>query len=148
MPAIPGTVLKIPVEDGKVIDGKDQTIFRSGIGKLMYHMQYLHPDIAQAVRDLVRHMTQWDETHMAAMLRCMQYLMCTKDAGLLLKSTKKWDGTGKFQFKIRERLDLDYAKDMQTRQSVSGHVVYVEEACVMHRSSKRCNTEDSCTVVV
>ncbi len=57
MPAIPGTVLKKPAEDGKVLDGKDQTILRSGIGKLMYHMQYLRPDIAQAFRDLARHMT-------------------------------------------------------------------------------------------
>jgi hypothetical protein len=88
-PATPGTVLKKLAEDGKVLGGKDQTILRSGIGKLMYHMHYLRPDIAQAVRDLVRHMTQGDETHMAAMLRCMQYLTCTKDAGLLLKPTRK-----------------------------------------------------------
>jgi hypothetical protein len=101
----------------------------------MYHMQYLHPDIAQAVRDLAKHMTQGNETHMAAMLRCMQYLMYTKNAGLLLKPTRKWDGTNKFQFKIRGRSDLDYAIDMQTRQSVSGYVVYYEETPVMHRSA-------------
>ncbi len=134
-PAIPGTVLKKPAEDGKFLCGKDQTMLRSGIGKIMYHMQYLHPDIAQAVRDLARHRTQGDETHMAAMLRCMQYLMCTKDAGLLLMPTRKWDGSNKFQFKIRGRLDLDYAKDMQTRQRVSGYFVYLEEAPMMHRSA-------------
>ncbi len=87
MPANPGTVWKITAEDGKILGSKDQTILRSGIGKLMYHMQYLRPDIAQAVRDLVRHMPRGDETHMAAMLRCMQYLTCTTDAGLLLKPT-------------------------------------------------------------
>jgi hypothetical protein len=37
-PAIPGTVLKKPAEDGNVLNSKDQTILRSGIGKLMYHM--------------------------------------------------------------------------------------------------------------
>jgi hypothetical protein len=89
MPAIPGTVLKKPAEDGKVLDGNNQTVLRSGIGKLIYHMQYLRLDIAQAVSNLVRHMTQGDETHMAVMLRCMQYLTCTKDAGLLLKPTRK-----------------------------------------------------------
>ncbi len=88
-PAVPGAVLKKPVEDGKVLSSKDQTIFRSGIGKLMYHIQYSHPDIAQAVRDLERHMTRGDESHMQAMLRCMQYLKCTKDSGLLLKPTRK-----------------------------------------------------------
>jgi hypothetical protein len=65
----------------------------------------------------------------------MQYLMCTKDAGLLLKPTRKWDGTNNFQFKIRGRMDSDYAKDTQMRQSVSGYVVYLKEAPVMHRSA-------------
>jgi hypothetical protein len=51
-PAVPGTVLTKPAEDGKVLSSKDQTILRSGIWKLMYHVQYSHPDIAQAVRDL------------------------------------------------------------------------------------------------
>jgi hypothetical protein len=129
-PAIPGTVLKKPAEDGKVLGGKDQTILSSSIRKLMYHMQYLRSEISQAVRDLARPMTQGDETHMAEMLKCMQYLTCTEDAGLLFKPTRKWDGTKKFQFKIRGRLDLDYAKEMQTRQSLS---VYV--APVMHRSA-------------
>ncbi len=104
-PAVPRTVLKKPADDGKVLSSQDQTILRSGIGKLMYHMQYSHPDIAQAVRDLARHMPRGDETHMQAMLRCMQYLMCTKDAGLLLKPTRKWDGTNQFQFKIKGRSD-------------------------------------------
>jgi hypothetical protein len=101
----------------------------------MYHMQYLCPDITQAVRDLERHMTPGDETRMAAMLRCMQYLACTKDAGLLLKPIRKWDVTKRFQFKMRGRLDLDYAKDTQTRQSVSGCIIHLEEAPVMHRSA-------------
>ncbi len=134
-PAVPGTVLKNPVEDGKVFHSKDQTILRSGIGKLMYHMQYSRPDIVQAVRDLVRHMTGGDDTHMQAMLRCVQYMKCTKDAGLLLKLTRKWNGTNQFQFKIKGRSDSDYAKDMQTRQSISGYMVFLEDAPVMHRSA-------------
>jgi hypothetical protein len=63
---------KKPAENRNVLNSKDQTILRSGIGKLMYHMQYSHLDIAQAVRDLARHMTRGDKTHMQAMLRCMQ----------------------------------------------------------------------------
>jgi hypothetical protein len=111
-------------------------ILRSGIGKLMYHMQYSCPDIAQAVRDLARHMTCGDDTHMQAMLRCMQYLKCTKDAGLLLKPTRKWDGTNQFQFKIKGgRSDSDYAKDTQTRRSISGYMVFIKDAPVMHRSA-------------
>ncbi len=32
-------------------------------------------------------------------------------------------------------MDSDYAKDTQTRQSVSGYVVYLEDAPTMHRSA-------------
>jgi hypothetical protein len=55
-PAQPGTVLIKPVENGEVLSREAQLILRSGIGKLMYHMQYSQPDIAQVVRDLARHM--------------------------------------------------------------------------------------------
>jgi hypothetical protein len=78
-------------------------------------------------------MTRGDETHMQAMLRYMQYLKCTKDAGLLLKPTRKWDGTNQFQFKIKGRSDSDYVKDMQTRQSILGYMVFLKDAPVMHR---------------
>ncbi len=108
-PAVPGTLLKKPAEDGNILNSEDQTILRSGIGKLMCHMQYSRPDIAQAVRDLARHMTRGDDTHMQAMLRCMQYLTCTMNAGLLLKQTRKWDGINDFQFKIRGMSGSDYA---------------------------------------
>jgi hypothetical protein len=62
-PAVPGTVLKKPAEDGNILNSKDQTILRSVIGKPMYHVQYSHPDIAQAVRDLARHMTHMEMKH-------------------------------------------------------------------------------------
>ncbi len=91
-PVQPGTVLMKPIENGEVLSREAQLILRPGIGKLMYHMQYLQPDIAQAVRDLARHMTQGDKTHMEAMQRCMRYLIGTKDAGLMLNPTRKWDG--------------------------------------------------------
>ncbi len=66
-PVQPGTVLMKPVKNGEVLSGGAQLILRSGIGKLIYHMQYLRPDIAQAVRDLARHITRGDNTHMEAM---------------------------------------------------------------------------------
>jgi hypothetical protein len=101
----------------------------------MYHMQYSHSNIAQAVRDLVRYMTRGDKTHMQAMLRYKQYLTCTKDAGLLLKLTRKWDGTNEFQFKIRNRSDSDYAKYMWSRGSVLGYMTILEAAPCMHQSA-------------
>ena len=99
-------------------------------------MQYSCPDISQAVRDLARHMTCGDQSHMdATMLRCMQYLRGTKDAGLLLKPERKWDGNDSFLFKTTGISDSDYAKDTQTRKSISGYRVLLEVAPVLFKSS-------------
>jgi hypothetical protein len=46
MPAQPGKVLMHPVEGKEVCKPEDHTTLRSGVGKLMYQMQYLRPDIA------------------------------------------------------------------------------------------------------
>jgi hypothetical protein len=47
----PGTILMHPAKGEEVLKPQDQTTLRSGVGKLMYQMQYLRPDIAQAVQD-------------------------------------------------------------------------------------------------
>ena len=62
----------------------------------------------------------------------MRYLTGTKDAGLTLNPTRKWDGEKEFCFCIRGVSDSDYAKDTQTRCSISGYVVYLEDVPVMH----------------
>jgi hypothetical protein len=61
--------------------------------------------------------------------------LCTREAGLLLKPSQKWNGSNEHQFCIRGKSNLDYAKDTQTRRSVSGYVVYLEDTPTMHRSA-------------
>ena len=134
-PAQPGTVLMRPAEGEVVLSPADQTTLRSGVGKLMYQMQYSRPDIAQAVRDLAWDMTRGNSKTLDAMKRCMRYVLCTRDAGLLLQPSRKWDGSNEHQFRIRERSDSDYAKNTQMQCSVSGYVVYLEDAPTMHRSA-------------
>jgi hypothetical protein len=89
MPAQPGTVLMHPTEGKEVLSATDQTRLISGMGKLMYQMQYSRPDIAQAVHDLARYMTRGNLKMLDAMYRCMRYVLCTRDAGLLLKQSRK-----------------------------------------------------------
>ncbi len=84
-PAQPGMVLMCPVEGKEVLKHEDQTMLRSGVGKLMYQMQYLRPDIAQTVQDLAQYMSCGNLKMLEAMKRCMRYVLCTRDAGILLK---------------------------------------------------------------
>ncbi len=134
-PAQPGTVLMHPTKGEEVLSANNQTTLRSGMGKLMYQMQYSRPNIAQAVCDLAQYMMRGNSKMLNAMYKCMRYVLCTKDAGLLLKPSQKWDGSNKHQLRIRRRLDSEYAKDTQTQRSVSGYIVYVEDAPTMHRSA-------------
>ncbi len=134
-PAQPVMVLMHPVKGEDVLNSEDQTTLRSGMGKLMYQMQYSRPDIAQAVRDLARYMTCKNLKTLEAMKRCMRFVLCSRNAGLLLKPSQKWDGSNEHQLCTRGRSDSDYAKDTQTRQSDSGYVVYLEDAPTMHISA-------------
>jgi hypothetical protein len=116
-------VLMCPVKGKEVLRPEDQTTLRSGVGKLMYQMQYSRPDIAQAVQDLARYMSCGNSKMLEAMKMCMRYVLCTREAGLLLKPSQKWNGSNKHQFCIRGKSNSDYAKDTQTRHSDSGYVV-------------------------
>jgi hypothetical protein len=101
----------------------------------MCQMQYSRPDIAQAVQDLARYMSCGNSKTLEAMKRCMRYVLCTREAGLLLKPCQKWNGSNEHQFRIRGKSDSDYAKGTQTRCSVSGYVIYLEDAPTMLRSA-------------
>ena len=85
MPAQPGMVLMHPVKGKEILKSEDQTTLRSGVGKLMYQMQYLRPDIAQAVYDLAQYMTRGNLKTPEAMKRCLRFVLCSREAGLLLK---------------------------------------------------------------
>ncbi len=85
----PGTVLMCPAEGDDVLSPKDQTTLRSGVGKLMYQMQYSRINIAQPVQDLAWYMTCGDLKTLEATRRCMIYVLCTKDEGPLLMPTQK-----------------------------------------------------------
>jgi hypothetical protein len=144
MPAQPGMVLMRPGQGKEVLNSEDQTTLRYGVGKLMYQMHYSRPDIAQAVRDLAQYMTCRNSNTLEAMKRCMRFVLCSRNAGLLLKPSWKWDRSKEHQFRIRGKLDSDYAKDTQTRQSVSGYVI--SWRCT-NNAYKR-YTEDSSSVVL
>ncbi len=71
-PATPGTVLKKPDEGDVLLTSKNQTLYRSGMGKAMHMMQYSQPNICQTVRDLARHMGAATKVHWDAMFRMMK----------------------------------------------------------------------------
>jgi hypothetical protein len=105
------------------------------VTKGMHMMKYSRPDIYKAVHDLTRHMKCATQGHNDTMLRMMKYVDDTSDRGLVLNPTRKWNGSKEHEFIICGRSNSDYAKDTQTRKSISGYMVLLEGATVMFDSS-------------
>jgi hypothetical protein len=128
-PAVPGSVLlRGDAKDN--VKTEEQTVYRSGVGKLLHMMKWSRPEILNSVREVSRFMSGANGAHMAAMFRVMKYCLATPNRGLFLKPDSKWDGDPNFEFVISGRSDSDYAKDPETRRSVSGYSTFVCNAPV------------------
>jgi hypothetical protein len=67
-------------DKGTELGGKEQTKYRSGVGKLLHMMRWSRPEIYNAVQELSRFMTTGaSDAHMKAMKRVMEYCVETKD---------------------------------------------------------------------
>ena len=65
-PAEPGSVL-MKARDDKAVDRTAQLMYRSGVGKLIHMMKWSRPDVLNAVRDLMWHMSKSTLCHVKAM---------------------------------------------------------------------------------
>jgi hypothetical protein len=139
-PAEPGSVL-MKARANEAVDTKTQSVFRSGVGKLIHMMKWSRPDVLNAVRDLTRHMSVATLCHLKAMKRVMVYLTATPERGLTLKPNVQWDGSKEFEFTITGFSDSDFAKDPAARKSVSGWSVFLNGAPISMRSKMQdCTT--------
>jgi hypothetical protein len=53
-PAGPKTTITCPEKEDKFISKKEQTIYRSGLGMLLYLVKHSRPEISNAVRELCK----------------------------------------------------------------------------------------------
>ena len=133
VPAKPGDILT--AGDVETLSAEMHTRYRMGVGKLMYLAKHSRPDINNAVRDLARHSHAPNQGHWNAMCYCIRYVRATPERGLVLRPSGEWDGKDRsFQFVIRGRSDSNYATDPETRKSVTGTVVYLNDAPIMFQS--------------
>jgi hypothetical protein len=130
-PAKPGSVLQ-DIEGGVKLKGNDHTSYRSGIGKMLHSMRWSRPDTLNATRETSRFMGGPNTIQDKAAKGLMKYCVDTPNRGLVLKPYGRWDGKDKsYEFVILGKGDSEYAKDVATRRSVGGHVVYLNGAVVV-----------------
>ena len=99
------------------------------------------------MRDLAKKMGKGGDNYIKAMYRCMEHCMGTPTHGVTLQPQGKWDGTKDYKFVISGRYDSDYAKNPDTRKSVTGTGVSVKGAPIQWRSAAQKHVTPSVNVV-
>jgi hypothetical protein len=118
-PAAPKTVIMRPQPGDVLISDKDQSLYRSGVGMLLYLIKHSRPDLSNSVRELTKVLDGATQAHWKAMIRVIKFVFDTKDYALKLKPKMI-----NRKFELKGVSDSEYAGDRDTRISVYGYVVY------------------------
>jgi hypothetical protein len=108
-PGFPGKHL--PKNTGEIIKIDE---YRSIVGKLMYYMTKIAPEICNAVRELSSHMTNPGEEAWKFLERCVGYISGRKYEGLTFRAPRELTSISD--------CDSNYAKDENDRKNISGRI--------------------------
>jgi hypothetical protein len=128
-PAGPKTIIMRPEKGDKLISKSEQTIYRSGVGMLLYLVKHSRPEISNAVRELSKVGDGATYGHWKQLMRTIQYVLNSKTIGLRIKPTVL-DGT----YTLEGISDSEYAGGKDTRVSVYGYVIYFCGAPIVWKS--------------
>ena len=104
------------VDDISKVDEKTQSMYRSGVGMLLYLTKHSRPDITNPVRELSKSI---DGAHVTEMYSVINFVLEMKTLGLRMVPTFK-DGI----WKLEAPSDSDFANAKDTRYSVCGYIIY------------------------
>ena len=103
------------VDNISKVDEKTQSMYRSGVGMLLYLTKHSRPDITNPVRELSKSM---DGAHVTEMYSVINFVLQIKTLGLRMVPTFK-DGI----WKLEALSDSDFANGKDTWYSVCGYIV-------------------------
>ena len=74
-------------DDSLALSKEDQKLYQSGVGMLLYIVEYSRPDIVNSVRELSMVFNESTETAFKEMLSMIKYVLDTKHIGLKIEPT-------------------------------------------------------------
>lgn len=119
---------------------KDETLYRSLIGALLFIAMNTRPDVAFAVNYLSRFQNSCDETHFKYALRVLKYLLKTSDLNLIYNAN-----TSPNQDILSCFVDADWAGDPVDRKSTTGYVIKLYGNPILWKSRKQKSVTKSST---
>ena len=121
MTITPGTPRFIggKVDNISKVDEKTQSMYRSGVGTLLYLTKHSRPDITNPVRELSKSMDGASMAQVTEMYRVISCVLEMKALALRMVPIFK-DGI----WKLEPLSDIDFANDKNTRYSVYGYIIF------------------------
>jgi hypothetical protein len=122
--------------DGDELNEVDQKGYQSGVGKLLYLLRWSRRDILNITRELSRNFMKANQANLKAMKKVMTFCVNTKDHGIFVNPDGYCNRKAEndYYFEVLGTSDSDYAKDLVTRKSVSGYVVYLNNSLISAKS--------------
>ncbi len=122
--------------EGYQASPSDVTVYKSGLGQLMYLMVRTRPDIAFAVCKLSTFCTNLTDTHWKALKRVFRYLAGTRDRSIVY---------GGADISLCGYTDADWAGDQDSARSTAGYVFTLNRGAINWRSNKQKSVAKSTT---
>ena len=104
--------------------------YRGIVGCLIYLVRGTRPDIANAVRELSKFLSCYNESHWRAAKRVLKYLKGTSKYGLVYNGTKS-------EVVYEIYTDASFANATEKRKSVTGFVSILAGACISWKSARQ-----------
>ena len=141
-PGIPGGGVQKPLESEPRITEEEQILYRSVIGTVLYLVKHSRPDLDNTVRELSKVIDSGTDGDFKQMKLLVSYINSTRNLGLFLKP----NFCENFVWRIKCFVDSDWVGDKDTRRSVSGWVIEIND-CVISWGSHGQKTvaASSCT---
>ena len=106
------------VDDISKVDEKTQSMYRSGVGTLLYLTKHSRPDITNPVRELSKSTDGASMAQVTEMYRVIDFVLEMKTLGLRMVPIFN-DGV----WKLEALSDSDFANDKDTRYSGYGYII-------------------------
>ena len=120
------------------VNTADQEHYRGMVGSLLYLASWTRPDIAFAVSELSRFVSNPGKPHLEAAKRVFRYLKKTMNLGLVFRSSASLPGHPEIQPNtLWGYVDSDWAGCPDSRRSTSGFVFMLNGAAISWRSKRQ-----------
>jgi len=132
-PGTPGYgVLRPEKDDPMQVSKEEHTIYRSGVGMLLYLVKHTRPDIANITRELSKVMDKPTKAAMKELHRAIKFVLDTADYGLKIEPVKRNE-----KWNLEIYTDSDWGGDKNTRHSVSGYILYLCNVPILWKSKSQ-----------